>query len=98
MATYWNWTKTGGDTSANNPGGQVYDTYRPYKAKSGACERQENTKLSEASTWGTAKGVDVMKAKLAEGPLSIALVAGSKCWQWYKSGVLDAATARDLGC
>jgi len=42
MATYWNWTKTGADTSATNPGGQVYDTYRPYEAKSGACESQDN--------------------------------------------------------
>jgi len=39
-----------------------------------------------------------MKSRLEEGPLSIAVEAGSKCFQWYESGVLDLATAQQFGC
>ena len=39
-----------------------------------------------------------MKSRLEQGPLSIAVEAGSKCFQWYESGVLDSETAKEFGC
>ena len=39
-----------------------------------------------------------MKSRLEQGPLSIAVEAGSKCFKWYESGVLDLKTAEEFGC
>ena len=39
-----------------------------------------------------------MKSRLEQGPLSIAVEAGSKCFKWYESGVLDSKTAKKFGC
>ena len=95
MSQYWEWTKQG---NTSNPGGQSVKTYADYNARDNNCRFQSETKISKAKDWGWASGVADMKSRLAQGPMSIAVEAGSKCFQWYDSGVLDAATAKELKC
>lgn len=40
---------------------------------------------------GDADNINRIKAKLQDGPLSIAVSAGNHCWRWYSGGVLTSA-------
>ena len=95
MSHYWEWTKKG---NTSNPGGQSVKTYADYNARNNNCRFQSETKISKAKEWGYASGVADMKNRLRQGPMSIAVEAGSKCFQWYDSGVLDMRTANEFGC
>ena len=66
-----------------------------YEAQDGACRHQQGkaiaSRAKESAIELVGPAVADIKAKLQDGPLSIAVAAGNECWRYYESGILSAA-------
>ena len=89
MSSYWKMTQ--------EIGAQSNEDY-PYETKTLECRNQGEDKVIQSKMLshgqiahtGDQTEIDLIKEKLQEGPLSVAVSAGSGCWRWYESGILSA--------
>ena len=79
MTDYWDYTKSGA---------RAYVDYPEYNDKDNACRTKTSDPISSTTkTWGYVEVAD-MATQLQKGPMSIAVNASGKCFQFYSTGIL----------
>jgi hypothetical protein len=91
MTNAWNFSKDWG---------MMTNADYAYTAVNGTCKYDKTKALVKTGSYGTVTSANAL-ARLAKGPMSIALAAGNSVWRFYKSGFLTSAdlctTAIDHG-
>lgn len=76
MTHYWEYAKAGA---------RGYFDYAEYTANDNACRTSTSDPISSTTyNYGYSWTIDDALQALQQGPLTVALQAGSKCWQFYQ--------------